>query len=252
MTGIKTPGPTRTTGERNPPLISDKELCDLYSRLIVCRLLDQSILRGAIRKNWAGSEAVTSAATACLRTGDSVPSTPRSFAATYLLSQSLMRANATLPGATAQLAAATGDALRHKLEAQGGIAVAFAEAGAVDSMRVIFSAAARQFLPVLYVLNDDSRIEEASGGIPTFRMDSADTVAAYRVVRESIARARDGGGPAIMLCAVWPGEESPDAIARLEQLLIARRLLRPGWKRQLERKHRTALARAARNAGTNS
>lgn len=248
MTGTNSPRRTQAAGSHNSPLINNEKLCDLYSRLIACRVFNQALPCGVARESGTECEAVTAAVTACLQAGDSILPTPRSFAAIHLLAHSFTPPGAVIFDATSQLTAATDDALCRKLERHGNITVVLAEAGTAEPMCAVFATAARQFLPVIYVLNDDPRIEAASRSIPAFRIDHTDTVAAYRVACESIARARDDGGPTILLCAAWPGSEAPDAVVRLEQYLTEKKLFRADWKRQLERKHRAAMRRLARMA----
>src|SRR6185437_10067912 len=85
-------------------------------------------------------------------------------------------------------------------------------------MREVFTAAAKQSLPVLYIFEaSKTSLAELSHGIPVIRVDASDTVAAYRVAYESISRARGGGGPTILECAPWPGDpQSHDPLQKLE------------------------------------
>lgn len=249
MTGTKKAASARVAGKHGFSLIRDEKFRELYSLLLACRILNQRASRNCAHEQWDGCEAVTAAVVACLQTGDTIPATPRGLAAHYLLTHSLVCESAAISDATAHLAAATGDALRHKLEKRGNIAVAFAAADETESMRTIFATAMQQSLPVLYVLDDDVRVEEACGAIPVMRLDAADTVAAYRVAYESITRAREGGGPTIIQCVAWRGDKAQDAVVRLEQYLAGKKLFRSDWKQRLEAKHCAALDRAAQAAG---
>ena len=101
-------------------------------------------------------------------------------------------------------------------------------------------------LPILFVLlpADSTRPDPRTGtmsaialqhGIPGMAVDCEDAVAIYRVAQEAISRARDGGGPALIECVhfVVEGTKSAhkraDAIAALEQYMLARGVARRAW-----------------------
>ncbi|HEX5234942.1 MAG TPA: thiamine pyrophosphate-dependent enzyme [Silvibacterium sp.] len=156
----------------------------------------------------------------------------------------------------APLAAATGEALRHKLEQTGGVTVVFADRGEPERLGEIISGASCQLLPILYVLNEglqSSRIRSSgnkssgikssriSGAVPAIRVDSLDTVAVYRVAHEAIQRARQGDGPTVMECATWPGDSETDSLQKLERYLAGKKLFRRAWKNRLEEEYAKAL-----------
>jgi TPP-dependent pyruvate/acetoin dehydrogenase alpha subunit len=246
-TGTKAAQAARVAGKNGFSLISDEKFRELYAALLQCRMLDQRLRTGRGYERWIGREACTAGVIACLRSGDSVTPSPRGLLAGYLQGGSLMLARARASAVSAHLAAATGDGLRHKLERQGNAAVVFAGVGDPDRMREIFAAAAYSSLPVLYVLENGQPLAEICEGLPVIRVDSADAVAVYRVAHESITRAREGGGPTIIECAVWQDKgATQDSLARLEHYLSGKKLFRQNWKLRLEKKYGKVLDEAVK------
>ena len=238
MSHNKTTHAARVAGKNGFSLISDEQFRTMYALLLQCSLLDAQLRPCEGYTPWTGCCAGTAGVLACLRAGDSIAAAPRGALARYLHCGrlDLLAGNAISP-----LATATGDALRHKLEQRGAVAVVFAEVPEPEEMRRIFRAAAQQSLPVLYVLEGGTPPPEACGNIPVMRVDADDTVAVYRVAFESILRAREGGGPTIVECAPWPGDPEADPLTRLEDYLKAKRLFRYDWKRRLEKKYGEAV-----------
>jgi TPP-dependent pyruvate/acetoin dehydrogenase alpha subunit len=238
MTGTRTSHTARVAGKNGFSLISDQTFRDLYAALLQCRMLDDRLRADVRYERWTGREASTAGVTACLRSGDSVMPTPRGVLAGYLQNARLAHGSVDAP---AQLAAATGDALRHKLEKLGNIAVVFTctdkLAGRPNDAREIFSTAATHCLPVLYVLEGSLPPADFCGLIPVIRVDDSDAVAVYRVAYESTTRAREGGGPTVMECAAWPGKQSEDALLKLENYLAGKKLFRREWKERLGKKY---------------
>lgn len=66
--------------------------------------------------------------------------------------------------------------------------------------------------------------------LPVFTVDGEDAVAVYRVMQESVLRARMGGGPAVLWAVMTPAAEVPkmprsnQPIVRLEKYLAARKI----------------------------
>jgi TPP-dependent pyruvate/acetoin dehydrogenase alpha subunit len=242
MTGLKTTQSASVAGKNGFSLISDEKFREIYGALLQCRMLDDRLRINAGYERWAGREAGAAGVIACLRSSDSITLTPRSLLASYLHEGSLALVRRGTSTATRQLAAATGDALRHKLENLGNIAVVFTSVEEPNRAREVFAAAAHQSLPVLYVLEGSAPLAEISGNLPVIRVDGCDAVAVYRVAHESIARAREGGGPTVMECAAWPGDTSPqDPLAKLERYLAEKKLFRQDWKQRLEKKYSQTL-----------
>lgn len=244
MTGSKPAPPPALAGKRGFSLITDGKFRQLYSALLQCDMLDQRLGSAEAYEPWVGQFAASAAVAACLRRGDAVSPTPGGLLAGFLHSGAITLANSAARPAT-QLAAANKDALRRKLEKSGSVVAVFARTSQPASMNKAFATAAGQFLPVVYILHGATPTASLSATIPVIRVDSSDTIALYRVAYESITRARDGGGPTILECAPWPADSEPaNPLLKLEHYLTARKLYRPRWKRQLEKKYAAALDEA--------
>jgi len=87
------------------------------------------------------------------------------------------------------------------------------------------------------------RGKRASLGYPSIPVDARDVIAVYRVAHESIARAREGGGPTHLVRVPWrpaargrkrvAKTKTPDAIEHLEEWLIAHALPVREWRREI-------------------
>lgn len=141
--------------------------------------------------------------------------------------------------------------VRHKLESRGNVTIVFAGSGEPARMRELFSRAARQSLPIFYVLQSDAPFIGDYGHIAVIRVDGSDAVAIYRVAHESIKRAREGLGPTIMECVVLPDEKEPkDPFKKLEVYLVGKRLFRKHWSQQLKNKYEEPLNEAVKGFRT--
>lgn len=233
-------------GKNGFSLISDEKFRELYLALLQCSLLDERLRTQACYEPWTGHLAGAAGVSACLRAHDTVAPTPRGVIARYL-HQGLFDFGMckSAPTSASHLAMAKGEALRHKLENLGHIVVVYAATGEPDAMRAVFHAAERQTLPVLYVLESSTALEKICGNVPVIRVDATDTVAVYRVAHESVSRARDGGGPTIIECVMWPGEGGDeDPLVKLENYLAAKKLFRRDWKQRLVEKYSRAVTEA--------
>lgn len=247
MTKSKISQAPSVTGKKGFSLISNEKFRQLYAALFQCRILSERLRATPGCDTWPGCEAPSAAVLCCLRCGDTVIPTKHAMLANYLDSgspdshpgqQGLLAGNHALPlhsGPASQFAAATQAALRLKRENRSGLVVLFTGLATPAVMRKAFAGAARQSLPVLYVLEGGTPSAEISSGIPVIRVDAYDAVALYRVVFESSARAREGTGPTIIECAAWPADAEPDPLLKLEHYLAAKKLFRPQWKRTLEK-----------------
>lgn len=98
-------------------------------------------------------------------------------------------------------------------------------------MREVLSGAAKDLLPVFYILEYRADLNDISGSVPVISVDALDVVAIYRVAHESIKRAREGAGPTIMACAKWPDENEPqDPLDKLEHYLTRKKIFHANWK----------------------
>lgn len=245
MTGIKTTSAPSVAGKKGFSLISDEKFRQLYAALLQCEMLDQRLRilsqSASCYEPWNGRKASSAAVSACLRRGDTVISTPRGVLAMYLCSGSFSCADKSR-SPQEQLAAANKDALAHRLKKRGNVTAVFAPTPQPALMHELFTPAAKQSLPVLYIFEGATPPVEFCQGIPVIRVEASDTVAAYRVAYESITRAREGGGPTIIECASRQGNpQTSDPLLKLEHYLANRKLFRPHWKRTLETKYSVIL-----------
>lgn len=232
----------KVAGKNGFSLISDETFRKLYADLLQCRMLDERLRIEPGYEQWSGREACTAGVVTCLRSGDSVALTPRGLLAGYLLNNVIANGRNAAIAPAAQLAAATADATRHRLEGLGNISVVFAKASESGRLRAAFASAAKGRLPVLYVLEGSAPLVKMYSTVPVIRVDFGDAVAVYRVAHESIARARDGGGPTIIECVAWTaGGEPRDPLKKLERYLAGKRLFKQNWKQQLQKKYEVIL-----------
>jgi TPP-dependent pyruvate/acetoin dehydrogenase alpha subunit len=164
-----------------------------------------------------------------------------------------------LPAADAEdtadrLHLALGAALALKRLSLPHVLVFFANAGdlRLAAWEKYLRLAAAEELPILFVAlpkatrKDPGRTDyyepfalsarATAAGVPGIPIDASDGIALYRVVQESLGRARAGGGPAFMECTTLLIEDSKakgadkvsaDPLTAMAQTLIARRLATP-------------------------
>ncbi|HEY7335886.1 MAG TPA: thiamine pyrophosphate-dependent dehydrogenase E1 component subunit alpha [Bryobacteraceae bacterium] len=135
----------------------------------------------------------------------------------------------TTPIVAASIPHAVGTALAAKIRGQDSVSVSFFGDGAVEegTFHESVNFAAVQNLPVVFVCENnfysshlgllkrrrcDNIYEYAAGhGIPGVAIDGNDVEQVYRAGRAAIARARSGGGPALLECRTyrWRGHVGP-------------------------------------------
>lgn len=251
MTRFESVQAAKVAGKKASSLITTEQFRELYAGLLQCRLLDERLGAHAGFERWPGREAASAGVTACLHRGDTITPTARGVLAGYLRNRSLALAQDTLEP-RAELAATASEALRHKLERRGNIAVVYGGWTEPELTRQTFAAAAKQSLPAIFILERVAELSEFCGPVPAIRVDGSDTVAVYRVAYEAITRAREGGGPTILECAAWPFEaEASDPLLKLERYLAGKKLFSKAWKRRLEEKHAEEADKAV-NAAENA
>ena len=144
---------------------------------------------------------------------------------------------------------ALGAALALKRNHLQKVVVVFAPSRAVKPAvwREMFRFASRYELPILFVALPDTDRKAAKGakvqslseqaisaGVPGIPADSNDAVALYRVMQESIGRARMGGGPVLMECIAYRVEgkkkaEVIDPIVMMGETLLRRQVCSKDW-----------------------
>lgn len=180
--------------------------------------------------------------------------------------------NVITPSSTiaAQLNIATGVALANKMKKNDNIAVAFSGDGSTSLgfWHEALNFAGVHDLPIIFVVQNNlwaesvpiqlqTRVEDLSikaqaYGFPGITVDGNDVVAVYRVAQESIARARQGGGPTLIECKTyrWYGHseidpakyrnpeevehwKADDPITNMEKYLTGKGLFTKEWKDEI-------------------
>ena len=222
------------------PLLPNRKLRELYALIERCRDLDRR------RPHPAAREALLAATTLQLLPGDLLLAEPGDRTVAALAPKpkaAVLAPSATLPAPRLPLAAA----MAHGLQVAGvqGLVLAFASAGATEpgwAAALEWAHAAR--LPLLLACADTTGGKTARSAkepplnwlnmqrlakklhLPVFAVDGEDAVAVYRVMQESVLRARAGGGPAVFWAVLSPQRPSRSdlPLARLRSYLAARRI----------------------------
>jgi pyruvate dehydrogenase E1 component alpha subunit len=162
-----------------------------------------------------------------------------------------------LPESSAPIGMGTGMALSFKTRKLPFVTMAFSS----DEMygqspwheAVRFSALHK--LPIVHVIHFPSRtkakarpdpkdLEAAalSYGMPPIIVDAGDAVAIYRVTFEAIRRAREGHGPALIVCI----RTRLDGLEFMEDYLRKKKLWSDDWRNGLEKKFRAEMDKAVK------
>ncbi len=257
------------------PLVPNARLKQMYTGIVESRLLDERLVKGRKAKlaSIRGQEACRVSALVDLTEQDLVSDTQPGGVTAYLrgaeLEQVVSHASA---GKKKQANAAKLDApglLPFVEETEDRIRLALGAALAIKQLRlphvvVIFAMAqslrpsawdrllllaAQEELPVLFVTLPESKSGKSKPalylsaratalGVAGIPVDSSDAVALYRVVQESLGRARSHGGPALMEGVLFP---AADPVEHITQSLLARRVATPGWLSSVSKDFATRL-----------
>ncbi len=249
------------------PLLPNAELAALLALTKRCAAMEKAAAGKLLQANrrlsrnaQAGSrEALLAAATMQLRPGDillaeagdstAASLTPPAKEGVTLISPLLPELGKD--GSRMMLAAAMAAALR--VTATDGVATVLLRAGTAETgWPAALAWAQEQLLPIVFVCTDPTGPAAFRSGaraardaftweavkrsaarlqLPILTVDGEDGVAMYRVMQESVLRARAGGGPA-MIWAMLPSSKqisssrprSATPVARLEQYLRARKI----------------------------
>lgn len=153
--------------------------------------------------------------------------------------------------ATNRLHTAVGVALALKRLQLETVVIVFAELASQkpSAWRDTLQFAAREELPILFIVlppplgKAAAKVQKpgkpfalsaqsTANGVPGIPVDAADAVALYRVVQESIGRARAGGGPALMECirlAMDGKKERSNPALILGRTLVSRKICGQQW-----------------------
>ena len=265
--------PASSAPKKSFALISDEKLRQLYATMLHCRLLQERLLLQSKRSRSNNSHApatlgheagAVGVAIDLLPTDIVAPSSGDAISGFLVgapLGASFHRAGTNgsnghsknghallplIPPAStpeAQLRIATGAAFAAKLRQNGSIAVAFCgEASAPPllwSETLAFAAAHR--LPMIYVTHTagEANLSQLAldCGLPGIPVDGSDVVAVYRVAYETIARVRQGNGPALIECRHGSdpigADAAHDPIRNMEHYLTGKGLFAEAWKQKL-------------------
>jgi len=238
----------------------------IYASLLRCRRVQEYVqascaLPASSYELRIGHEAVTVGATFELSPEDTIAASPRNLAALVATGAPLKVLLARNSGAATAASwcvpilpedpfnAGTGIALAHRLEKKQRVAVAFCpqQSPTLDTWRDALKFAARQKLPVVFVIENNSATEtsaasEAHGvealsfmvhgcDFPAIIVDGSDAVAVWRVAQEAILRARIGSGPTLI-----DGRTDPmrDPLTHMEGYLRKCNAWDQAWRRQIE------------------
>jgi TPP-dependent pyruvate/acetoin dehydrogenase alpha subunit len=161
------------------------------------------------------------------------------------------------------------------LKAQGRqrVLVAYARKGELskNAWRKVLEIGAKLELPVIFaVLPGRGRTSKGdeqgewivaceaarAAGVPGMPVDACDAVALYRVVQESLGRARGGDGPVLIECVGWRLEgrrgAPDDPLEHLKESLLARKICTSAWFDQAVRvaRRRLTAKKGAANKGS--
>jgi hypothetical protein len=228
------------------PLLPHRKLKELHALMLRCRELEQK------HRPRFSREALLAATTIHLNPGDLLITAANDPAAQLAPAQQRAKKSATppqaapaatLPRITLAASAAQGLQASNK----ESIVLAYTQPGAAEpnwpealtwahanSFPLILACAAT-YAPQPRASTKSSLTWEsisklgASLQLPVVPVDGEDAVAVYRVMQESILRARTGGGPAILWAMLKPNplSRSQRPIARLEAYLKARNINLP-------------------------
>ena len=231
------------------PLLPHRKLRELHALMLRCRDLERKQ-----RSRGPAREALLAATTIHLLPGDLLSASPDDLVAALLAPEPRKAGNGgsliAVPSRSMRLPLCAAAARGLQASATEGLVLAFAEAGAAEpGWQQALEWAQQSQLPLLLTCAD------ATGGrsrstklgsepalnfstiskfakrlrLPVLTVDGEDAVAVYRVMQESVLRARLGGGPAVLWAVMTPVSGSsaklPRAsqpIVRLEKYLAAR------------------------------
>ncbi len=244
-------------GKHGHSLISDAKFRQLYEIALKLQLRAQR--KNGDGSNWVhGREAVLAGVAADLRAGDGVVAgVTREHVAPFAEVVGVAILNRR--SFEERVICALSDAMADRMRKTGRVSVILSDGvQAAETLKEARALASAAKLPVLFVEDGGTaeqkpvsstrgkRAAAARNEYPTIPVDTQDVIAMYRVAHESIARAREGGGPTHIVGVRWQlaasgGERcgakretgSEDAVEHLEHWLRARGLPAQEWRRAI-------------------
>lgn len=220
-------------------LISDEKLLQLYTAMVKCRMLEESVqTRSGQRKSTgrrhasAGQEAAAAGVAIDLLPGDTVIPSHRDLAVNFIKGDPLtdvlrsLFAGAATPDLAGQLELATTAAQIDKREKNGKIAVVFSSGPSSSPViwRKALMNAGTNRLPILFVCqasvsDSPESLTSRDYGFPCIPVDGSDVVAVYRVATEAITHARKGNGATLIECVKCPSDDPSDGQSQTDPIL---------------------------------
>jgi hypothetical protein len=242
----------RSSGLSENPLLPHSKLRELHDLMQRCHTLERKQKSGAAR------EALLAATAIHLLPGDLLSAAAGDMTAGQMAPAAKKpNVGSAVGGGAIDARLSLCAAAARGLQAAGvdGLVLAFAQAGGVEpGWMAALEWAQQSQLPLLVACADTTGGKPTSrdrrGGkraepalnyanmsrfakrmkLPVLTVDGEDAVAVYRVMQESVLRARMGGGPAVLWAVMTPKESiakmprSNQPIARLRQYMAVRRI----------------------------
>ncbi len=161
-----------------------------------------------------------------------------------------------------RLTMSLGAAAAMKAQKSGRVLLVYVGAGEAKKKdwKGALSAAGKQELPMIFVVlpaADEKDTEDAgklcarsrAWGVPGFPVDGVDAIGLYRVMQESLLRARNGNGPALIECVPFHlggKQQREDPIERLGELLLLKGVADAEWMKRTRSAFSVQLARLKR------
>jgi hypothetical protein len=217
----------------------------------------------------SGREAMVAAATADLKPGDTFAATQSELLSLFVKSPRARNSsrsenrNGHQPlSSSDKFVAAAQAAAAHREASKGGVALFLCDNRVKAALwRSQLQRVSRANLPLIVVRLLDAPAGKASSnrqppealefGAPRIDVDADDVRAIYRVVSESLGRARLGRGPTVIDCLNFrnsdPALADPDPIGSFEAVLTRKRILNAALKRKIENNAGRELNKAFRS-----
>ena len=235
---------------RENPLVPHALLRRMYEGMVELRGLEPTAAgRRAGERGVRGEEACRASSLLSVGAGDLVSDVPggivggkrqggsrRSVLERFAPGAAVLRSEADT---TERLTLAVGAASALRAQGAGRLVLAYVEGEALTaaSWKQVLGAAGRAGAPIVIVLLPTINVKAQGGlseraqswGVPGMPVDAADAVALYRVMQESVLRARGGDGPSLVEGVTWQvaGTKTPptDGVQAMRTLLEQRGLL---------------------------
>ncbi len=229
------------------PLVPHAVLQQMYAGMKALRALEPNAAAlAAGGHSLRGEEACRASSLLSLGAGDLVSDVPGSAVRTQRRGAAVLETMApgvlllpSIAAAIERLSLAVGAASALRVQGESRLVLLYARAGEVSPAvwKQSFGTAGRRELPIIFLVlpragkQRSDRISDRAQnwGVPGMPVDAADAVALYRVMQESVLRARGGDGPALIECVSWQpagaATQTVDVLKAMRRVLSVRGLL---------------------------